>query len=314
MTNATDKAQVIVDAPDDGTMSIRFDLKSQPAINSSQLELFTPQTYTMVLDADGTDNGAFYLPTPDATGDLSWAWEVSLPQGVTAWISFAWSATAQDLSALLAAAASSTTPSDLLGIYLPLAGGTLTGLLNFSGTDHLGLQLLSMTTAQRDALTAVQGAMIYDTSLDRIVGYQEESGAWVTWLREEGGTMTGDVDYNGNEATNLIDRQKLLTADITGATYSVDPQAANLFILEIQSNTTLTVDATGAADGDSFSMRLTQDGTGNRTVTWSGVNWAGNTAPTLETSANDYNYFVFIYNAAESLWDGFSSGAFASLI
>lgn len=250
MTNATDKTQITADAPDSGSLKFRFELKSQIAINASQLEIFTPQVYTMTVEADGTDDGAFYLPTPDATGALAWSWEVSTPNGASKWISIAWSATAQKLGELLTAAASSTTPSDLTGVYMPLAGGA----------------------------------------------------------------YTGATDYDGNEATNLIDRQKVSVGTITGAAFSVDPQAANLFILEIQSNTTLTVSVTDAADGDSCSMRLTQDGTGSRLVTWANVNWSDNTPPTLETSANDYNWFVFIYNAAEGFWDGFNSGGFASLL
>ena len=51
-----------------------------------------------------------------------------------------------------------------LAAKLAVAGGTMTGQLNFSGTTHAGLKLLSLTTVQRDALTAANGMLIYNTT------------------------------------------------------------------------------------------------------------------------------------------------------
>lgn len=60
---------------------------------------------------------------------------------------------------------------------LQLGGGTLTGQLNFSGTNHAGLKLLSLTTVQRDALTPANGMVIYNTTNARVEKYS--SGSWV---------------------------------------------------------------------------------------------------------------------------------------
>lgn len=60
---------------------------------------------------------------------------------------------------------------------LPLAGGTMTGQINFSGTTHAGLKLLSLTTTQRDALTAANGMLIYNSTLAKAQQY--EGGSWV---------------------------------------------------------------------------------------------------------------------------------------
>ena len=78
---------------------------------------------------------------------------------------------------------------------LPLAGGTMTGQLNFSGTNHAGIKLISLTTTQRDALTAANGMMVYNTTTAKVQRY--ESGAWMdgslTVWTESGGTYSGDA-------------------------------------------------------------------------------------------------------------------------
>ena len=55
---------------------------------------------------------------------------------------------------------------------------TLTGLQEFSGTTHAGLKLISLTTTQRDALTAANGMLIYNSTTATVQKY--EAGAWVS--------------------------------------------------------------------------------------------------------------------------------------
>ena len=54
----------------------------------------------------------------------------------------------------------------------------VTGTLGVSGTG--ALLLSRMTTAQRDALTAVNGMLIYNTTLSKLQGY--EGGAWANLI------------------------------------------------------------------------------------------------------------------------------------
>lgn len=61
---------------------------------------------------------------------------------------------------------------------LKLIGGTLSGLLQFSGTTHAGIQLNSLTTTQRDALTPANGMLIYNSTTGTVQRYA--GGAWVT--------------------------------------------------------------------------------------------------------------------------------------
>lgn len=61
---------------------------------------------------------------------------------------------------------------------LETSGGTLSGQLNFSGTTHAGVKLLSLTTSQRDALSPANGMIIYNTTTAQVEFYQ--NGAWTS--------------------------------------------------------------------------------------------------------------------------------------
>jgi hypothetical protein len=72
-----------------------------------------------------------------------------------------------------------------------------------------------------------------------------------------------------------------------------DVTTATMHDVTLTANCTFTFPAAGA--GKSFSLRLVQDGTGSRTVTWPGtVKWAGGTAPTLSTAAGAVDTFAFV--------------------
>lgn len=97
-----------------------------------------------------------------------------------------------------------------LASYLPLAGGTMTGQLNFSGTTHAGIKLLSLTTAERDALTPAVGMVIYNTTTS---AYNVYDGAWkavtiggvlTDYLPLAGGTMAGNINFSNLTASRVL--------------------------------------------------------------------------------------------------------------
>lgn len=60
--------------------------------------------------------------------------------------------------------------------------------------------------------------------------------------------------------------------------------------------------------GQTFIIRLIQDGTGSRTVTWfSTIKWPDGTAPTLTTTANKIDVFGFLITSAGN-YDGYILG------
>jgi hypothetical protein len=74
-----------------------------------------------------------------------------------------------------------------------ISGQTFTGKVNFSGTDHAGIELISLTTAERDALTPVNGDLIYNETTSKVQMYQ--GGAWtdVTSVAADADTSTKGV-------------------------------------------------------------------------------------------------------------------------
>lgn len=94
-----------------------------------------------------------------------------------------------------------------------LDGSTaMTGMLNFSGTGHAGLQLNNLTDTQRAALTALDGMLIYNTTLSAVQYY---NGAWLTlgigatsgWFNGTGApsaTIGNNGDYYLNTTNGSI--------------------------------------------------------------------------------------------------------------
>jgi hypothetical protein len=97
----------------------------------------------------------------------------------------------------------------------------------------------------------------------------------------------------------------------SGASKTVTLANAQKQKITLTANTTLTFDFTGAKVG-TYQLRLIQDATGSRTLTWSGLTstrWLGATsAPTINSTANGET-IVNIFAAAA----GVSTGAVQSM-
>lgn len=91
--------------------------------------------------------------------------------------------------------------------YTPVdkAGDTMTGLLQFSGTTHAGLKLLSLTTVQRVALTPVAGMMVFDTDLATTCTYNGTN-----W------------EYTIKKIATLTTTAVIAAANITGLSFAVE--------------------------------------------------------------------------------------------
>lgn len=70
-------------------------------------------------------------------------------------------------------------------------------------------------------------------------------------------------------------------------------------------NSTATIEFTGGSDGQPFLLRLRQDATGSRTVSWGAmVRFSTTTpSPTLSTGASKLDYIGFRYNATDGKYD-----------
>ena len=85
--------------------------------------------------------------------------------------------------------------------------------------------------------------------------------------------------------------EELVTAN-TGTAYTINLANGSVQYLTLTGNCTYTFPTPVA--GVSFTLIQRQDGTGGRTVTWpSTVDWPGAVAPTLTSTANRVDKFIF---------------------
>lgn len=99
--------------------------------------------------------------------------------------------------------------------------------------------------------------------------------------------------------------QNLATAS-DGATITFDLSTSNVHTVVLGGARTLAL--SNVTVGQSFVIRLVQDGTGGRTVTWfSTIKWANGTTPTLTSTLNKTDVFGFICTSSGN-YDGFVIG------
>ena len=105
-------------------------------------------------------------------------------------------------------------------------------------------------------------------------------------------------------ADDLITSAKLNYSEATltdQATVTWDASTQDVCKLTLGGNRTLAA-PTNNSTGQFISILVIQDGTGSRTLTWNAVfEFASDTAPTLTTTANLGDVFVFRYNGSKWL-------------
>lgn len=115
-----------------------------------------------------------------------------------------------------------------------------------------------------------------------------------------------DLEAKGTGKINFNAHYGDIVADADGATITFNMATGSRHGVTLGGNRTLAVSNVSA--GQIFFLRLLQDGTGSRTVTWfSTITWAGAAAPTLTTTANRADLFIF-YAKTSSTFDGFIVG------
>ena len=112
-------------------------------------------------------------------------------------------------------------------------------------------------------------------------------------------TFTGTASFSGTaSATSVTAKQYVLTMPtaITAATITtIDLSTGNLIEVTLGANiTTLTL--TNPSKG-TYLIKLKQDATGSRTVSFPGAwLWAGGTAPTVTATANKTDFVTLVYD------------------
>jgi len=118
-----------------------------------------------------------------------------------------------------------------------------------------------------------------------------------------------EIGDTGNSSSHIKavqgSYQDIVTAS-DGATVTFDLADGNVQQVTLGGNRTLAL--SNVAVGQRFVIRLIQDGTGSRTVTWfTTIKWVGGSAPTLTTTASKIDVFGFICTSAGN-YEGYIIG------
>jgi hypothetical protein len=119
-------------------------------------------------------------------------------------------------------------------------------------------------------------------------------------------TMTGSLNPLGVSETYTAPA-------ISSNVLTVDLSKGTIFNVSLNANiTSFTISNPVASRANSFTLFLTQDGTGGRTVTWTftsrTLKWAGAVAPTMTSTANKGDIYSFVSNDGGTTWYGFVGG------
>lgn len=125
-----------------------------------------------------------------------------------------------------------------------------------------------------------------------------------TKIANTAATLAGTQTFTGKKT--FAQTVQTITAATDGSTVTFDLSLGNIHTVTLGGNRTLAL--SNATTGQSFVIRLLQDGTGSRTVTWfSTIKWPDATAPTLTTTASKADVFGFICTGSGT-YDGFVVG------
>lgn len=117
---------------------------------------------------------------------------------------------------------------------------------------------------------------------------------------------TSNITGGTSTATKFIGHYGAIATATDGGTVTFDLTAGNIQQVTLGGNRVLAL--SGEQVGQPFAIRLVQDGTGTRTVTWfSTIKWPGGNAPTLTTTAAKTDVLGFIVTTSGN-YDGYIIG------
>jgi hypothetical protein len=166
----------------------------------------------------------------------------------------------------------------------------LTNHINDSSAAHAA-SAIGVTPVGAVAATDVQAA-IAELDTDKSATSHTHTAADVGAVKAtDGGEET--VQNHGN----------------SGAAATVDLVNGNNHSFTLDANCTFTFTGATNGVGCSFTLILTQDVVGNKTITWPvSVKWSQATPPTLSTTANAVDILTFMTVDGGTIWYGFFAG------
>jgi len=178
------------------------------------------------------------------------------------------------------------------GAIALVAGGMVTGQVALVEYDGTRFQLLD-PNAFTDLL--ISGALTY-------------GGVTLTNAVTGTGKMVLDTSPTVNNPTVTNYVESVVAIGNSGTTQTLSLTSGTVQTVTMTGNCTFTMPT--ATAGKSFILICTQDGTGSRTATFTGVKFAGGTPPTLTTTATTgIDIISFVANGTS--WFGTAAQAFA---
>ena len=166
------------------------------------------------------------------------------------------------------------------------------GNLNYAGTA------VTATGAELNKLSGVTATATEINYLDITTLGASEASKVLT------ANASGIVTFN-----KAITEETVALTSGTGVTLDISQGSVFTITLAHNIGTFTWSNPASGTDVSAFVLKVTQDGTGNRTIAFpASVDFAGGTAPTLSTGAGDVDVFVFFTVNAGTTYYGFTAG------
>ena len=170
------------------------------------------------------------------------------------------------------------------------------------------LNILDGVTASTAELNLLDGATASTAELNFVDGVTSAIQTQLDAKVDE--THTGDVDITGELVVQSYN-ETYQSVSSSSNTTTINCETGNVFASTLSENTTFEFTnppANNTAYG--FSLKIVQDASASGyTVTWpTTIDWPNSTVPTLTSTANAIDQFVFYTHDGGSNWYGFTSG------
>jgi len=207
-------------------------------------------------------------------------------------------------------------PSDMIQVANNVTDTTVGGAnsavsLTF---DSLGvISTASNVALQINTADIVNGAITADKIADGTIIAADIADGSITTAKIADANVTSaklaaDLQFTSGN-TQFIGTGYSPTITLTdGATISWNTAEGQVAEVTLGGNRTMAA-PTNVKDGAFYSLKVIQDGTGSRTISWNAVfKFTGATAPTLSTAANSVDFVVFSSDGTNLYEQGRSLG------
>jgi len=207
-------------------------------------------------------------------------------------------------------------PSDMIQVANNVTDTTVGGAnsavsLTF---DSLGvISTASNVALQINTADIVNGAITADKIADGTIIAADIADGSITTAKIADANVTSaklaaDLQFTSGN-TQFIGTGYSPTITLTdGATISWNTAEGQVAEVTLGGNRTMAA-PTNVKDGAFYSLKVIQDGTGSRTISWNAVfKFTGATAPTLSTAANSVDFVIFSSDGTNLYEQGRSLG------